>query len=227
MEISPTSTATLPSGQTGSGQDKPKISSDFETFLRMLTVQMQNQDPLNPIKSEDFAVQLATFSGVEQQVRTNDLLEELRSQLGAGGIAQVAGWVGMEARVPGAGYFDGAPITLFPSPQTGADRADLVVRDAGGTEIQRLPIAATGAKIEWTGSGPQGNSVLPGAYRFEVQSFSGGALMATEPAGVYTEIAEVRAEAGQTVVVLQGGAEFSASEISALRAPRQGRPAGG
>ena len=58
------------------GAEKPKISSDFETFLRMLTVQMQNQDPLNPIQSSDFAVQLATFSGVEQQVRTNDLLEK-------------------------------------------------------------------------------------------------------------------------------------------------------
>ena len=42
------------------------ISSDFDTFLRMLTVQMRNQDPLDPIDSADYAVQLATFSGVEQ-----------------------------------------------------------------------------------------------------------------------------------------------------------------
>ena len=44
-------------------------SSDFETFLKMLTVQMQNQDPLNPVESTDYAVQLATFSGVEQNSR--------------------------------------------------------------------------------------------------------------------------------------------------------------
>ena len=44
------------------------ISSDFETFLRMLTVQLENQDPLDPTDSADYAMQLATFSGVEQQV---------------------------------------------------------------------------------------------------------------------------------------------------------------
>ena len=45
----------------------PAMTTDFETFLRMLTVQMQNQNPLNPMESQEFAVQLATFSGVEQR----------------------------------------------------------------------------------------------------------------------------------------------------------------
>ena len=62
------------------------ISSDFETFLKMLTTQMQNQDPLNPIESSDYAVQLATFSGVEQQVRTNQLLADLANQMGSSGL---------------------------------------------------------------------------------------------------------------------------------------------
>ena len=53
------------------GTTKPVLSSDFETFLKMLTVQLENQDPLNPVDSADYAVQLATFSGVEQQVQTN------------------------------------------------------------------------------------------------------------------------------------------------------------
>jgi flagellar basal-body rod modification protein FlgD len=70
------------------------ISSDFTTFLKMLTTQMQNQDPLNPIDSADYAVQLATFSGVEQSVKTNQLLESLGQQFGLLGMAQMAGWVG-------------------------------------------------------------------------------------------------------------------------------------
>ena len=57
------------------------LASDFDTFLRMLTTQMQNQDPLNPIDSTDYATQLATFSGVEQQVRTNSLLADLGTWL--------------------------------------------------------------------------------------------------------------------------------------------------
>ncbi len=46
-------------------ESSSNISADFETFLKMLTVQMQNQDPLNPVDSSDYATQLATFSGVE------------------------------------------------------------------------------------------------------------------------------------------------------------------
>lgn len=98
--------STIPSlstGNTGSttveASAKDAINSDFETFLIMLTTQMQNQDPLNPIDSSDFAVQLATFSSVEQQVKTNDLLTSLGQQFELMGLSQLAGWVGMEARV--------------------------------------------------------------------------------------------------------------------------------
>ena len=73
-----------------------KITSDFNTFLRMLTVQMQNQDPLKPIDSADYAVQLATFSGVEQQVRTNQLLADMQGKFQQLGMSEMASWIGKE-----------------------------------------------------------------------------------------------------------------------------------
>ena len=115
MEVSPTLAAVAGPAPTASSATS-EISSDFETFLRMLTVQMQNQDPLNPVDSSDYAVQLATFSGVEQQVLTNDLLRGLAAQNGTAGLAQMANWVGMEARAVGAAYFNGAPVTIAPEP---------------------------------------------------------------------------------------------------------------
>ena len=51
--------------------------ADFETFLKILTAQIQNQDPINPIDSSDYATQLATFSSVEQQVLANSHLEKI------------------------------------------------------------------------------------------------------------------------------------------------------
>lgn len=74
--------------------DTGVINSDFETFLVMLTAQLQNQDPLNPMDSSDYAVQLATFSGVEQQVLTNELLRGLGAEGRIDNLASVAGWVG-------------------------------------------------------------------------------------------------------------------------------------
>lgn len=55
------------------------VSADFETFLKMLTAQIQNQDPMNPIVSSDYATQLATFSSVEQQVLANSYLENIQA----------------------------------------------------------------------------------------------------------------------------------------------------
>jgi flagellar hook assembly protein FlgD len=55
------------------------VSADFETFLKMLTAQIQNQDPMNPIDSSDYATQLATFSSVKQQVLANSYLENIQA----------------------------------------------------------------------------------------------------------------------------------------------------
>ena len=82
-------------------------SSDFETFLKMLTTQIKNQDPLNPMEGTEFAVQLATFSGVEQQVQTNTLLQQMLSN-GTNGLGELSGWIGRDVRTT-------APVWLLMS----------------------------------------------------------------------------------------------------------------
>jgi len=82
----------------------------------MLTVQMRNQDPLNPMNSNEFAVQLATLSGVEQQSYTNQLLSAMVNQTG---LSDLGSWVGMEARIFGGAYYDGDAIALTPDPRLG------------------------------------------------------------------------------------------------------------
>lgn len=77
MEILPSPTNASPGAAPGPPVEdaSASLSSDFEVFLQMLTAQMKYQDPLNPVDSTDYATQLATFSGVEQAVLTNDLLK--------------------------------------------------------------------------------------------------------------------------------------------------------
>lgn len=194
------------------------ISSDFETFLLMLTTQMENQDPMNPIDSSDYAVQLATFSSVEQQVQTNDLLKGLSEQMGLMGMAQLAGWVGMEARAPVAAHFDGAPITLSPNPASTAQSTTLVVKDAQGNEVERIDIDVSTDSITWAGVDASGNPRPAGLYSFSLESYAHDSLIATTPVDVYSQIAEARNEGGQTVLILEGGVQVSASSVSALRA---------
>ena len=220
MDIASTTTATttVPAASVkGSSSGSGEINSDFQTFLTMLTAQLQNQDPLNPIESADFAVQLATFSGVEQQVETNDLLADLVASMGSTGLTQLAGWVGMEARAAAPAYFYGEPVSLFPNPDMTADTAQVVVRNAFGTEVGRYGIDVSKDPVSWSGIG-DGQTTLPdGLYTFHVESYSGTTLLSTRQAEVYSLITEARVENGETVLVLLGDTKIKSADVLALR----------
>src|SRR5579884_3869002 len=64
----------------GSGtqsQAMQQLTGNFDTFLQLLTTQLQNQDPLSPMDSTQFTQQLVEFSQVEQQINTNNNLQNL------------------------------------------------------------------------------------------------------------------------------------------------------
>jgi len=120
------------------------IGADFETFLVMLTAQMKNQDPLNPMDSQDFATQLATFSGVEQQVKTNDQLAALASQFATSNLGEMAGWVGMNARIAIPGDFDGTPIEIVPNHASGSLCPPAMTRSNGRASMMPVNPLKTG-----------------------------------------------------------------------------------
>jgi len=210
----PTATTVQPPARQGT-----LINSDFQTFLLMLTTQMQNQDPLNPIESSDYAVQLATFSGVEQQVRTNALIESMSTQMGLSGMAQMASWVGMEARVAAPVVFDGAPITLYPNPASGADQAVLVISDPEGREISSVQVSVSTDPLTWAGTDANGAPLPSGPYTFRLENYSEGKLVETTSVEAYGRIDEVRNGADGVVLVMEGGGIVAPSDIRAVRQP--------
>lgn len=213
MAIAPV-TATTPgtTPRPGSG-----VTSDYTTFLRMLTAQMQNQNPLNPIESSDYAVQLATFSGVEQQTRTNQLLEALGGQFTVMSLSQLANWVGREALVEAPVWVAGHPVTLSPSPVAQADRAVLVVRNATGELIARQDVPPVPGPLDWRPLDMAGTPVPAGSYSFTLENYRNDELLTTLPVSAYAAVTEVRAGPQGITLVLTGGAEVLAADVSALR----------
>ena len=196
------------------------LSSDFETFLKMLTTQMRNQDPLNPVESADFAVQLATFSTVEQQVRTNDLLGGLGARLDTLGLGQLSGWIGLEAEARVPVTYDGAPVTLTTMVDPLADAAQLIVTDAQGRIVQRQDIEPTSGRMDWTGLDAAGLPLANGRYTIAVQSSANGETLSQEAVSVHSLITEARLTNGDTEIVLADGQSLSAGEIISLRQPK-------
>jgi flagellar basal-body rod modification protein FlgD len=213
--------ATAVSGSTAAAQTSRNtmISSDFDTFLKLLTAQMKNQDPLNPIDSTDYATQLATFSGVEQQMRSNDLLEDLGSQLAVLGMSQLAAWVGQEARAEAPVWMDGDPVALQFSAAVGADKAVLLVKDTAGRLVAREDVPVTAGNYRWLGADATGDPLPDGLYSLSLESYSGDERLGEGPVEAYARIVEARNGPNGPMLVLEGGVEVDAGEISALRVP--------
>ncbi len=199
---------------------KPK-AGDYETFLRMMTVQIKNQDPLSPMSADDFAAQLATFSAVEQQTKTNDLLTQQLAQTAQNSMVQMAGWVGKEARIAAPVHFDGThPVSLSPNPALNADRAVLVVKDAGGNEVSRIEIPVSSADYEWLGLDSNGEALPEGVYELSLESYDGEELLGSTGVEYFGLIEEIRSSSSGVTALFPGGIEVSTALVSALRAPR-------
>lgn len=209
--------STTSNAATSESGTSPAITSDFETFLLMLTTQLENQDPLNPIESQDFAVQLATFSGVEQQVLTNDLLENLAGALGASDLGQLAGWVGMEARVTAPVAFSGSPVDVSIEADPGADQLELAVRNSLGQIVSREDVPLTSDTFAWVGQDTYGQPLNSGTYSLELTSKRQGEVIGTKQVSHYARVTEARQGPNGTDLVIAGGEVVSADAVTALR----------
>lgn len=215
-----TQTHALNPNLTGHARDaertapKTEISNDFQTFLRMLTTQMQNQNPLEPIEASDFAVQLATFSGVEQQVRTNDLLAQMADRMG---LSDLANWVGRDALSSAPQLIDGAALRLVLPEIAGADRAELVLRDPNGNEARRYAVSPDATEITLEVPDPSDGGPRIGYYEIAKEGFREGELIGAEHVLGYSRIAEARRDAGEVLLVLEGGHIIASDKVVGLR----------
>jgi len=199
--------------------DGATLSADFETFLQMLTTQAKYQDPLEPVSSSEYAAQLAQFSMVEQQVFTNEQLEQLSNALGGNAINTLADWVGLEARAVASASFTGPPVTVLTAPAPTADQAQLVVFDDAGREVARRDIPVTGGDYEWDGKDQSGTQLPTGSYSFVVESRDDDAVIGSEPAQIYARVVEAQLVDGETMLKLESGSLVSSGQVTALREP--------
>lgn len=88
-----TAISALGAAATTADVAQKKSTVDYQSFLKLLVAQAQNQDPTNPTDSTQYLAQLASFSAVEQTIQTNQKLDEL---LSTSRIEQATGLIGRE-----------------------------------------------------------------------------------------------------------------------------------
>ena len=98
----PTTTSSGSSGSSLGSTTNATLAGNFQTFLTLLTTQLQNQNPLDPLDTNQFTQQLVQFASVEQQLKTNDQLTSLVSLQQTAQSTQALTFVGKTAVVDGS-----------------------------------------------------------------------------------------------------------------------------
>ena len=215
--LSATQTNVAISAQSDLETTANTITSDFDMFLQLLTTQMRNQDPLNPADSTEYTAQLATFSGVEQQVQTNDLLRDLQASFTSMNMGQLSGWIGMEARAEMPVNFTGQITTFQASPASVADRMELIVRDLNGEVVANTQIPLSSEPMEWDGLDNNGQSLSSGTYTLSAESWRGEELLEERSVFVFGEITEAQTLAGEVWITTANGVSIPAESVQGLR----------
>lgn len=184
--------------------------SDYDDFLSLLTTQLKNQDPLNPQDSTAFVEQIATFTGVEQQLNTNAKLDQLIAAQTSNSLSDLAQWVGRDVVADGVMIdFSGDDVTLTAPDSGGAQSAAIVIKDKNGSEVARLNVDPAGGSVVWNGSNAEGDKVDTGLYQIEyafTTNTSNGPKIRTETPKSVGTVVEARLNAdGETELVLEGG----------------------
>ena len=164
MTISPTSTVST--GSVSNALDNTEIASNFTTFLQLLTTQLKNQNPLDPLDTNQFTQQLVEFAQVEQQMKSNDQLSSLVSLEKSAQATTALAYVGATVVVDGST----APLTNSTAnwslnvskPST----ATVTIKDSTGQNVYTGTVAVNPGtqNFTWNGRGNDGRVWPDGAY---------------------------------------------------------------
>ncbi|MEQ9642703.1 MAG: flagellar hook assembly protein FlgD [Alphaproteobacteria bacterium] len=174
MEISSATDAAAISDAAGA---RKSLAGNFDTFLTLLTTQLRNQDPLDPLDSNEFTQQLVQFTSVEQQIAANENLEKILAAMQVDQTSTALGFIGkqVDADLAANGLAeDGAATWLYTLPSN-AERVVLTIADADG----KLVYAGEGEKLAgnhdftWDGNDNAGNRLPPGLYTLSVAARDG------------------------------------------------------
>jgi flagellar basal-body rod modification protein FlgD len=218
--VSPTTVATSTSTTQAATQDAAaqQLSGNFDTFLKLLTTQLQNQDPTSPMDSNQFTQELVEFSGVEQQINTNTDLQSLISltQSNAGGAA--VNYLGKTVTVTNgdAALVNGEADWSY---ALGAQSAstELSVTNASGQVVYTTPgeTASGQHDFSWDGTDNNGNQEPDGVYQLTVTPIAtdGSAVQsAVASKGVVDEVNLT----GSTPLLMIGPMAVPISQASAI-----------
>jgi flagellar basal-body rod modification protein FlgD len=163
-------TANTSSASSSAATGQAGLNTDYNSFLQLLTTQLQNQDPLSPMDTNTFTQQLVAMNGVQQQLLTNNLLQTLVSQ--SAGPTSAVGLIGKQVQAQSAtATMSNGSINWTYSLDSNAAAAQVEVLDSSNTVVYSgaAPSLSTGQQpFTWNGQTTSGGTATSGTYTLKV-----------------------------------------------------------
>ena len=198
---------------------RKSIADNFDTFLQLLTTQLKHQNPLDPLDTNAFTQQLVQFTGVEQQLKTNDFLAAMMASTQIAGNSQAVGYIGKVVTASGvkSELVEGSAAWHFATAKDAT--ITVTVKDASGNSVftKQGSVKSGESVFNWDGIGSDGKQKPDGSYSIQIEARDGdGKLIdvATEMTGEVTGIDL----SGTEPVLIVGTARVNLSAILSVRA---------
>ena len=217
LALQNTGATTANSGASDAASDQ--LASDFDTFLTLLTEQLKQQDPTDPMDTETFISQLVEFSSVEQLINTSNGIETLLTLQTATTQMAATDFVGREVTVSTdqAMLQNGSASWGYQLPFD-ASSTTLTIYDQAG-RIMTSMAGETGAgqhTLDWNGRDLFGNAVADGQFQLAVEAVdANGDVLTTSITS--QGLANSVSINGDNVLVDIGGLQIPAGQVIAVR----------
>jgi flagellar basal-body rod modification protein FlgD len=164
--VSPISTTGTSSSTVSSALDKTEIASNFTTFLQLLTTQLKNQNPLDPLDTNQFTQQLVQFAQVEQQMKSNDQLSSLVSLEKSAQASTALAYVGATVVVDGSTAALSNGKATWSLNVTKPSTATITIKDSTGQNVYTGTAGVNPGTqtFTWDGRGNDGRVWPDGNY---------------------------------------------------------------
>ena len=206
------------SSSSSSVVDRTTIANNFDTFLQLLTTQLKNQNPLDPLDTNQFTQQLVEFSGVEQQLKTNDFLSSLVQANANTTNSNAVNYIGKTVTASGvrSELVNGQAQWQFSV--SDASTVTVNVKDENGNTVysEQGSMKAGAGTFTWDGKDNQGNVKPDGTYTISMQAVTAEGKtinVSTDTTGTVTGVDFT----GSEPVLLVGKARLNLSGVTSVR----------
>ncbi len=187
-------------------------------FLKLLTTQLENQDPTDPMKDRKMVAQLAQFSELEEMTNVSKGMEKLNKNQDQSKMLQAVDFLGKSVTAQGKNISkdESGVSKLFYNLEDSADSVRINILDKNGNIVNTVKMGSKQAgehEFQWNGKNHKGQESPDGQYSIEIQATDAKGKQVNADTDVSGTVTGVNNKEGNTLLSLQDGREVKLTDV--------------